>query len=82
MVFLRDNLIEFLMHNLEHMEPSPEKVEMYRLRMRILAMGKNDLGMKDQMKYYVILLLYFFKRNEKFLSELWICSEHFPSPLN
>jgi hypothetical protein len=66
MVFLPDNWREFRVRNLVHKAPSPEKAGKYRLRMHILAMGKNDLGMKDQMQYYVILLLYFFKRNEKF----------------
>ena len=75
--FLQGNLIEFLMHNLEHMEPLPVKVGMYLLRMRILIMGRNDLGMTNQMRYYVKLLSYFFRKNEKFLSVLLMESELF-----
>lgn len=66
MAFLRDSLIESPMHNLVHKEPSPVKAEKYRLKMRILMMGKNDLEMISQMRYYVRLLLCFFRKNEKF----------------
>ena len=74
---LQGNLIEFLMHNLEHKAPSPEKAGMYQLRMNIEAMGRNDLGMTNQMRYYVKLLSYFFRKNEKFLSVLLMESELF-----
>ena len=67
MVFLRDDLIKFPMHNLVHMEPSLERAGMYRWRMRTEEMGKNDLKMINRMQYYVRLLLYFFRKNEKFL---------------
>jgi hypothetical protein len=67
MAFLRGNLKEFLMRNLVHMEPSPVKAGMYRLKMHISTMGKNDSEMINQMQYYVRLLLYFFRKNEKSL---------------
>ena len=70
MVFLQGNLKEFREHNLEHKAPSPEKAGMYQLRMNIEAMGRNGLGMKGRMQYYVRLLLYFFRKNEKSLSPL------------
>jgi hypothetical protein len=70
MVFLRDDLIKFPMHNLVHMEPLLEIIGMYRLRMRTEEMGKNDLKMINRMQYYVRLLLYFFRKNEKFLFQL------------
>jgi len=37
--------------------------------MHISTMERNDLGMINRMQYYVRLLLYFFRKNEKFLSE-------------
>jgi hypothetical protein len=52
------------------MEPLLEKVGMCQLRKYILMMGKSGLRMIDQMQYYVILLLYFFRKNEKFLFQL------------
>ena len=65
MVSLRDDLKEFREHNLEHKEPSPEKVGMYQLRMSILAMGKSDSKMINRMQYYVRLLSFFLKKSEK-----------------
>lgn len=65
MASLRGDLKEFQVHSLEHKEPLPEKAGMYRLRMNILAMGRNDSKMINRMRYYVRLLLYFFRKNEK-----------------
>ena len=56
MVFLRDNLKEFQVHNLGHKEPLLGKAEKYLSRMHILMMGKNDLKMINRMLYYVKLL--------------------------
>ena len=70
MASLRDDLKEFRVHNLEHKEPSPEKAGMYRWRMNISTMGTNDSEMKDRMQYYVRLLSYFFRKNEKSRSPL------------
>ena len=77
MAFLRDDLKEFLEHNLVHTEPSLEKAETYLLKMHILTMGRNDLGTINRMQYYVKLLSYFFRKNEKFLSQLLMESEPF-----
>ena len=70
MIFLPNDLIEFQVHNLVHKEPSPERVEMYQLRMNNLTMEKNGSRMINQMQYYVRLLLYFFRKNGKFPSLL------------
>ena len=70
MAFLRDNLKGFPMHNLVHTEPLPVKAGMYLSRMHISTMGKNDSKMINRMQYYVRLLLYFFRKNEKSLSGL------------
>ena len=82
MAFLRANLKGFPMRNLVHMEPSLVKVEKYRLRMHISTMGKNDLEMTNRMQYYVRLLLYFFRKNEKFLSGLLMELELFQDLLS
>ena len=82
MTFLRDNLKEFLEHNLVHMEPLPVKVGMYLLRMSILTMGRSGLGMINRMQCYVRLLLYFFRKNEKPLSGLLMESELFQGLLS
>jgi hypothetical protein len=65
-VSLQDNLIIFPMRNLVHKEPLLGKAEKYLSRMHILMMGKNDLETINRMQYYVRLLLYFFRKNEKF----------------
>jgi len=80
--FLQDNLIKFQVHNLVHKEPLPVKAGMYPLRMRILTMGKNDLETTNRMQYYVRLLSYFLRKNEKFLSGLLMESELFQDLLS
>jgi hypothetical protein len=77
MVFLRDNSKEFPMHNLVHKEPLLVKAGMYLSRMHISTKERNDLEMINRMQYYVRLLLYFFRKNEKFLFELLMDSELF-----
>jgi hypothetical protein len=52
------------------MEPLLEIIGMYQLKMHILMMGKNDLEKINRMLYCVRLLSYFFRKNEKFLSQL------------
>ena len=81
-VFLPDNWREFQVHNSVHKEPLLEKAEKYLSRMHILMMGKNDLEMINRMQYYVRLLLYFFQKNEKFLSELLMKLELFQGLLS
>jgi hypothetical protein len=48
-VFLRDDLIKFLRHNLVHMEPLLVKAEKYQLKKHILVMERNDLEMMYRM---------------------------------
>lgn len=79
---LRDDLKEFQEHNSEHKESSIVIIETCLLKMNTEEKGRNDSRMINQMKYYVRLLLYFFRKNEKFLFQLPVELELFPNLLN
>ena len=79
---LRGDLKEFQERSSEHKESSPVIIGMCLLKMYTEEKGRNDSRMINQMKYYVRLLSYSFRRNEKHPFQLLLELEPFQDLLN